>query len=657
VPRRVNRAGAGGAPRAGRSHHSPEASALPLDLTQRAGLLLAAFDEAPVGMAIHGPDRRFLAVNRTLAEINGLAVAAHVGRTLAEVIPEMAPVVEDIFDRVYTTGEPVRDVPLTGHTPARPTENRHWVASFLPLQIDATRALAVYVTDTTAQRRLEDALRASEEVFRQIAENIEGVLYLADPEAFHVLYLNPAFERVWALSVEEVRQNPGLWMERIHPDDRARVQAALQADRQHFRAEYRVVRPDGEVRWISDRSFPVVDRDGRLIRIAGMATDETDRRRLEAQLLHAQRMESIGRLAGGIAHDFNNLLTVIMSHAIFASQSPETAAEDLMAIERAAARAADLTRQLLTFARRQVVEPRVIDVNALTLNIDKLLRRLLGADVELVTLLGTELWPVKADPAQLEQVLVNLALNARDAMPAGGKLTIETSNVALDRAYIDTHPEVTPGDYVMIAVSDTGEGIPPDVLPMIFEPFFTTKPSGAGTGLGLATCYGIVRQAGGHIWAYSEPGRGTSFKVYLPRVEGEAAQATTAPAPVAPRGSETILVVEDDPSVRVIAVRTLRALGFSVLEAASGPEALRLAAAHEAPIHLLLTDVVMPHMGGRELAARLRAARPDLKVLFTSGYTHNAIVHRGVLDPGLSFLPKPYVPHVLARRVRDTLDA
>jgi signal transduction histidine kinase len=411
------------------------------------------------------------------------------------------------------------------------------------------------------------------------------------------------------------------------------------------------------VRWISDRSFPVVDRDGRLIRIAGMATDETDRRRLEAQLLHAQRMESIGRLAGGIAHDFNNLLTVIMSHAIFASQSPETAAEDLMAIERAAARAADLTRQLLTFARRQVVEPRVIDVNALTLNIDKLLRRLLGADVELVTLLGTELWPVKADPAQLEQVLVNLALNARDAMPAGGKLTIETSNVALDRAYIDTHPEVTPGDYVMIAVSDTGEGIPPDVLPMIFEPFFTTKPSGAGTGLGLATCYGIVRQAGGHIWAYSEPGRGTSFKVYLPRVEGEAAQATTAPAPVAPRGSETILVVEDDPSVRVIAVRTLRALGFSVLEAASGPEALRLAAAHEAPIHLLLTDVVMPHMGGRELAARLRAARPDLKVLFTSGYTHNAIVHRGVLDPGLSFLPKPYVPHVLARRVRDTLDA
>ena len=630
---------------------------MPSQLADSARLLLAAFQAAPVGMAIHGHDHRFLAVNRTLAEINGLAVEAHIGRTLADVIPDLAPQVEGIFDRVFALREAVRDVPITGRTAAHAGEERHWLATFLPLDLEGAPALAVYVSDHTERHRLEDALRSSEEVFRQIAENVEAVLYLADPSSLRVHYLNPAFERVWGRSIASVLETPGSWLDSIHPDDRERVRTALHAGREHFNAEYRVVRPDGEVRWISDRSFPVVDRDGTLIRIAGMATDETERRRLESQLLHSQRMESIGRLAGGIAHDFNNLLTVIMSHAIFARQSPETAADDLAAIERAGARAADLTRQLLTFARRQLVEPRVMDVNALTVNIEKLLRRLIGADIDLRTQLTQDIWLVKADPAQLEQVIVNLAVNARDAMPDGGRLTIETANVRLDRAAAAAHPDVVPGEYVMIAVSDTGEGIAPQVLPLIFEPFFTTKASGVGTGLGLATCYGIVHQAGGHIWADSELGRGSSFKVYLPRAAGDATLAAAAATVDAPRGSETILVVEDDPSVRGIACRALRALGFHVLEATNGPDALRLAEAHPGRIHLLVTDVVMPQMGGRELASRLGQARPDLKVLFASGYTRNSIGHRGVLDAGVSFLPKPYVPSVLARKVRETLDS
>ena len=393
---------------------------------------------------------------------------------------------------------------------------------------------------------------------------------------------------------------------------------------------------------------------------AAVFNNITERKRLEAQLRQAQKMESVGRLAGGVAHDFNNLLTVMLSNAGLAKDgmSPgDSAWADIVEIEDAAKRAAVLTRQLLAFARRQVAEPRALDLNAVTLAMDKMLRRLIGEDVELVTLLAEELGTVWADPGHIEQVLVNLAVNARDAMPGGGKLTIETSNVALDAEYAARHVTMTPGEYVLLAVSDTGHGMTPEVLEHAFEPFFTTKERGKGTGLGLSTCYGIVKQSGGWIWVYSEPGQGTTFKIYLPRIQAQAEAFTpTVPAPLR-GGTETILMVEDDAKVREVALRSLRERGYSVLEAANGWEALRAAEDRSATIALLLTDIVMPHMGGRELVERLRALRPGIKVLYTSGYAEQAIVHQGTLDRGVAFLPKPFDSTSLARKVREVLDA
>lgn len=512
------------------------------------------------------------------------------------------------------------------------------------------------VSDVTERRRMLQAVYESEALFRELSENVDAVFYLARPDASGVDFVSRGFEKVWGRTIEELQANPFLWMAVIHPDDREAVASSFERDRAHFQAEYRVMRPDGTLRWISDRSFPVRDAEGRIIRIAGVATDETERRTLEAQLLQSQRLESIGRLAGGVAHDFNNLLTVIMSHAAFARQDAENADEDLVSIERAGRRAAELTAQLLAFARRQVIEPRVVDLNALTGQIDRMLQRLIGASISLQTQLQPSLWSVKVDPAQMEQVLVNLAVNARDAMPNGGTLTIETANVTLGPGYAGMHADVSPGAYVMVAVSDSGEGIDPAFLPMIFEPFFTTKLEGAGTGLGLATCYGIVKQAGGHIWAYSEPGRGATFKVYLPRVEGVAPEMTPAEPIDAAGGNETVLLVEDDADVRAIGVRTLHAHGFQVLEAVDGIDALIVARGYHGVIHVLVTDVVMPRMGGKELAERLSAERPEMRVLFASGYTRNAIVHQGVLEKGTSFLQKPYVPATLVAKVREVLD-
>ncbi|MBK8647414.1 MAG: PAS domain-containing protein [Gemmatimonadetes bacterium] len=525
------------------------------------------------------------------------------------------------------------------------------------LYVDGVRTgRLTLVSDVTERHRMQAALHESEELFRELAENIDAVFYLARPDATGVDYVSPGFWSIWGRTPAELQEQPGLWMDAIHPDDRAGVLEAFSRDRAGFHAEYRIVRPDGSERWISDRSFPVRDAAGELVRIAGVATDETTRRTLEMQLLQAQRLESIGRLAGRVAHDFNNLLTVILSHAAFARQDLATADEDLAAIEQAGARASELTAQLLAFARRQVIEPRIIDLNVLTTQIDRMLRRLIGEHVQLETVLEPQLWPVRVDPAQMEQVLLNLAVNARDAMPNGGTLTLETANVVLDAGYVASHADVQPGEYVMLAVSDNGEGIDPALLPMIFEPFFTTKPSGVGTGLGLATCYGIIRQAGGHIWAYSEPGNGATFKLYLPRALGALSDVASGGPGKPVRGNETVLLVEDDVSVRAIAVRALRAQGFVVLEAGDGIEALEVARQHSGEIHILVTDVVMPRLGGKELAERLVAERPQIKVLFASGYTRNAIVHQGVLEQGTQFLQKPYVPASLTKKVREVLD-
>jgi signal transduction histidine kinase len=384
-------------------------------------------------------------------------------------------------------------------------------------------------------------------------------------------------------------------------------------------------------------------------------------RKAEHQLRHAQKMEAVGRLAGSVAHDFNNQLSVILGYGMCALKElkdMDPLREEIFEMVRAGERAAELTRQLLAFSRQQVLAPRVLDLNRSVRDCEKLLRRLLGADIELVVRCSRSLSKVRADPGQIEQVIMNLVINARDAMPEGGKLTVETSDVVLEDSYVTEHFDAAAGPHVMLAVSDTGVGMDRETQARIFEPFFTTKELGKGTGLGLSTVFGIVKQSGGNIWVYSEPGGGTTFKVYLPQVtDADEEDVRPVVPPAVLTGSETILLVEDQDEVRRVAHRILTRFGYHVIEARNAGEAFLSCEQHPRAIHLLLTDVVMPLMGGRQLAERLLAIRPDLKVLFMSGYTENAIVHHGILDGGIEYVQKPLVPEALARRVREVLDA
>jgi signal transduction histidine kinase len=399
-------------------------------------------------------------------------------------------------------------------------------------------------------------------------------------------------------------------------------------------------------------------RQARLVE--ALRTSYQDLQETQAQLLQAQKMEAIGQLAGGVAHDFNNLLTVITGRSaltLSALPADHPHRRNLELIETTAQRAAALTRQLLAFSRKQVLEAKVLDLNAVVTGLAPMLRRLIGEDLELTAVPAPDLGRVKADPSQLEQIIVNLVVNARDAMPQGGRLTIETGNVELDDAYTRRHPGAIAGPFVMLAVSDTGHGMDAATLARIFEPFFTTKEPGKGTGLGLATVFGIVKQSGGNIWAYSEPGHGTTFKIYLPRVDDQTEPTEPAAAvPVLARGSETILLVEDDDDVRALARETLEGNGYAVISAASAAEALRVMGPRQQPIHLLVTDVVMPQMGGRGLADRLTPDHRDLRVLYISGYTDDAVVRHGVLAGGTAFLQKPFIPVALLRKVREVLD-
>jgi len=388
--------------------------------------------------------------------------------------------------------------------------------------------------------------------------------------------------------------------------------------------------------------------------------DETEQRHLEVQFTQSQKMQAIGQLAGGVAHDFNNLLTVISGHAELAAitlNKQDPLHDDLKEIQNAAHRAAQLTRQLLAFSRKQTLQPKILDMNDIVRELDKMLKRVIGEDIDLETIAAPDLWRVNADPGQIEQVIINLAINARDAMPGGGKLVIETQNVELDEEYTGKHPEVKPGPHVMLAISDNGCGMKEELKSQIFEPFFTTKEKGKGTGLGLSTVYGIVKQSGGSIWVYSELDAGTTFKVYLPMVTQEADELSReADVSEAPRGTETILLVEDEEGVRKLAVRILKKLGYKVLDAESGVDALVMCQNRKKPVDIVVTDVVMPNMSGAEFIEKLREFWSDFKVLYMSGYTSNAIVHAGVLDKGTPYLQKPFRPVDIARKVRKVLD-
>ncbi|RME41234.1 MAG: response regulator, partial [Caldilineae bacterium] len=420
-------------------------------------------------------------------------------------------------------------------------------------------------------------------------------------------------------------------------------------------------RKDGHLFTVETIIIPILDEGGTITHYAGIQRDVTRELLLEEQNRQAQKMEAVGQLTAGIAHDFNNILTAINGYAELLQMrlaNDQTAQRMLGQILISGKRAADLVSQLLAFGRKAIIRPKILDLSLVIADLDKMLRRVIGEDIEIKTQFQPHLWAVKMDPSQVEQVVVNLAVNARDAMPRGGTLTIELKNVTLDKTYADEHIEVEPGDYVLLAVTDTGTGMPPEVMEHIFEPFFTTKEVGKGSGLGLSTVFGIVKQNDGHIRVYSEEGKGTTFKIYLPAVG-----VAPPPAPKEEKrtevrgGTETILLVEDEPQVRKLAFNTLTAQGYTVLDAPDGEAALKTAQTYTGPIHLLLTDVIMPRMGGKELAKRLKALRPDVRVLYTSGYTSNAIVHHGVLEPGLAFLEKPFSARALLRKVRQVLDA
>jgi PAS domain S-box-containing protein len=515
----------------------------------------------------------------------------------------------------------------------------------------------------TERKEAEDALRSSEERFQQLAESIREVFWLTDTDKAEILYVSPGYEEIWGRTCGSLYRDPRTWLESIHPEDRERVLHATLTRQAagSYDEVYRVTRPDGTVRWIHDRAFPIRDEDGRVFRIAGVAEDVTEAKAVEEQLRQSQKLEAIGLLAGGVAHDFNNILTAIMMQAEMAGTCDDTAEAGgyLAEIKMSAERAAALTRQLLAFGRRQVMQVRPLDLNDVVTSVATMLRRILGEDVGLQLNLHGSPLPTLADPGMLDQVLLNLAVNARDAMPAGGRLTIDTGMREVTEQRSRRLPDLSPGKYVWLRIADTGCGIAPEHLDRIFEPFYTTKDPGRGTGLGLATVFGIVKQHRGTIAVESEPGRGTTFEIKLPaaRPSAAAAAASAAPLPRFEGGTETILLVEDDPSVRRLTRTVLERHGYTVIEARHGPDALRLWEEREIPVHLLLTDLVMPEgMTGKELAAALGQRDPGLRVIFTSGYSEEVAGKDLPLAEGRNFLQKPSSVDVLLETVRRCLD-
>jgi len=514
----------------------------------------------------------------------------------------------------------------------------------------------------------EQSLKESEARFRQVADNVDGVFWLADTRTDEMLYINPAYEKVWGRSREGRYQKPRSWLETVHPADRDRVSesAAVNQVEGTYDETYRIVRPDGSIRWVRERVYPIRDEAGEVYRLVGTAEDVTEQRALEEQLRQAQKMEAIGQLAGGVAHDFNNLLTIIRGNAELALmdvenlQNGDKIRDCLAQVTAASGRAANLTRQLLAFSRKQVIQTQQLDLNEVIANLAKMLNRIIGEDVQLKCDYSPAPAFVQADLGMMEQVVVNLVVNARDAMPNGGQLDIAMRRIHFDKLRAPIHPEPKHGEFICLIISDTGTGIAPEHLPHIFEPFFTTKEASKGTGLGLATVYGIVKQHQGWVEVSSRLEAGSTFKVFLPALPMRTAPAPSTPANAALRGgNEEILLVEDDPAVRLLTRRTLETFGYRVWEVGSGQEALELWNSGQANIQLLLTDLVMPGgLTGRELGKRLREKTPALKIVYMSGYSPDITGKDAeAIQREMSYyLQKPYSNRALIEIIRRCLD-
>jgi PAS domain S-box-containing protein len=602
--------------------------------------------------------------NDAATRMFGWEIDEAVGKTLDQLIhtPQEAESFLQLLRQIAGTGKSLG--PLEYHFRRR-DGSEGWSLSTI-FEIPGYGGGPMFVcmdVDITERKHAETAMRQSEERFRQVVENIQEIFWMLDAQSGQVLYVSPGYEKIWGRACQALYQSPAAWLEAIHPFDREEMPHGSTANSgfHQYDREYRIIRPDGTVRWIHDRAFPIHDASGEVYRIAGVAEDITERRQIEERLRQSQKMEAIGQLAGGVAHDFNNILAAVMMEVELSGKVknlPQAAREGLQIIGTAAERAAALTRQLLLFSRRQVMQPCRADINEIVTNIAKLLQRILGEDIKIELHLHPGPLTAHADPTMLDQVIMNLAVNARDAMPKGGRLVIETSTRDITEDDVRTNPDASTGQHVCLSVSDTGMGMTDDVKAHLFEPFFTTKKPGKGTGLGLATVFGIVKQHRGWTRVYSELAQGTTFRIFLPALGAAHEMPASSHPGSAPRGGpETILLVEDEISVREITRRMLERHGYTVLEAVSGVDALRVWDEHEDRIQLLFTDLVMPGgIGGRELAEELRRRRPALKAVFTSGYSAELAGSSMCPLDSQNFIQKPASLTQILAIIRKCLD-
>jgi PAS domain S-box-containing protein len=634
----------------------------------------AILDSFAVNLAVLNRDGVIIAVNKAwtlFAAQNGgpKVMSTEVGINYLDVVSHKPGPYDGQEEAAYLGMKAVVDHSLTEFSLEYPCHSeggrKRWFLLNVVGLLEGSEAAIVSHLDITARKLAEIKRLDSAEQFQELSNHLHQVFWIKDAVETRTLYVSPAFEQIWGRTCQSLYDDPDSFLASVHPDDRPLMTASMTDGNRTggYDGKYRILRPDGSIRWIWARDYPVRDEFGKLKRLVGIAEDITDQKQMEAQFIEAQKMEVVGQLAAGVAHDFNNVLGVIMGYSEFLGQKLEKDSPLLKyteEIRHAAERASGLTRQLLVFSRKEVVQAVVLDLNETVENMDRMLRRLVDENVEMTIAYAEQGGHIKADSGYVWQVLMNLVVNARDAMPDGGKLKIETSQAILDEIHTQSHAGSHVGEYMVISVADTGIGMTQKVKDRLFEAFFTTKPLGKGTGLGLVTCQTIIRQCEGHIEVDSIEGRGTTFKVYFPKVESPlpilpSAATKTGPLRVA---SETVLIVEDEPSLRHLAHGVLQSRGYQVLTAPNGQDALRVAREHKGqPISLVVTDVIMPRMGGKLMSDWLKSTYPGMRVLFTSGYTDDALTNHGVFEPGVAFLPKPYTPASLALKVRQVLDA